>query len=286
MGLRATKDNWGWNAVSGPGLVCDDRVAAIAHGGSGELVVLAMDDGRLLWTTKRRGGGLDAPIRSCLWQDRLISLHAVTQVADVMTGKDKPFAGDIKIGSCGGFTATARYGMGLAGPVVDLTDGRGLLPHLAKADCSVGNLVASGTFVQAPPACSVCSRVYGFLATRSFPGDDLRRPATDAERLVWRYLAGGRIMSAARQLRVAGCTPVVRTGVLSDAGRAVALAVPVRRSNADEIYGHLTSLWPVTGTPLVANGVVYVAAGQPMSVGGYVCALGAADGKLRWERCR
>lgn len=50
------------------------------------------------------------------------------------------------------------------------------------------------------------------------------------------------------------------------------------------IYGHLTSLWPVTGTPLVADGVVYASAGQPMSVGGYVCALDGASGSLRWER--
>jgi outer membrane protein assembly factor BamB len=385
---RQASEAWGWNAVSGPGLACDDRVAAIAHAGSGKLVVLSMADGRLLWTAKHtvKWGG---PIRFVLWGDRLVSVHnSSSPAADLLTGATVPLPGDAArdpgLASCGGFTATARYGMGLNGPAVDLTDGRRLLPFLTKADCEVANMVASGTFVQAPPACSVCNRVYGFLAMRRFPGDDLRRPASDADRLVtvrgaastaetagapdwptyradlrrsgasaaalpasarvrwtwrpaqpfapagveghyaigaehratapvavgdrvyvaatdgsvtalsaadgkerWRFLAGARIMSA----------PAFANGRLYAGGADGHLycldaatgdllwrfrVAPHERRTM--IYGHLSSLWPITGTPVVADGVVYAAAGQPMSAGGYVVALNAADGRRRWER--
>jgi len=48
------------------------------------------------------------------------------------------------------------------------------------------------------------------------------------------------------------------------------------------VYGKLMSTWPVAGGVVVADGVVYAAAGIAHYDGTYVCALDAVTGKVKW----
>jgi len=48
------------------------------------------------------------------------------------------------------------------------------------------------------------------------------------------------------------------------------------------VFGKLVSTWPVAGGVVVADGVVYAAAGITHYDGTYVCALDAVSGKVKW----
>ncbi len=102
--------------------------------------------------------------------------------------------------------------------------------------------------MQIPGACSGCNRTYGLFATGSFDrGLDLRKPATDAGRLLWRFRAA-----------------------------------PANKMIMND--GHLSGRWPITSSPIVHNGLVYTAAGMPNVPGGYVFALDACEGKIIWQQ--
>lgn len=103
----------------------------------------------------------------------------------------------------------------------------------------------------------------------------------------WRTLLSGRVLSSPTISggRVfVGCTDGTVSALAAADGAALwryRLAPYDRRVMS---YGFLQSQWPVTGSPVAADGVVYAAAGHPASSGGYVVALDAATGKPRWEQ--
>lgn len=104
---------------------------------------------------------------------------------------------------------------------------------------------------------------------------------------LWRAVMGGRVISSPtiNGGRVfVGCTDGTVTALAAADGALLwryRLAPYERRVMS---YGFLQSQWPATSSPLVADGAVYVAAGHPASSGGYIVALDAATGDVRWER--
>lgn len=103
----------------------------------------------------------------------------------------------------------------------------------------------------------------------------------------WRTQIGGCIQASptiAGGLVFVGCTDGTLSALSATDGILVwryRIAPYERRVMS---YGHLQSQWPVTCSPLVADGVVYATAGQVASSGGYVVALDAATGHLDWEQ--
>lgn len=105
----------------------------------------------------------------------------------------------------------------------------------------------------------------------------------------WSFIAGGRVdgpptISAGRALF--GCHDGYLYCLRVTDGALVWRLRAAPQEQLHPAYGQMESLWPVVGSPLVENGIAYVAAGRhPASDGGVkVLAVSVTDGSLVWEQ--
>lgn len=105
----------------------------------------------------------------------------------------------------------------------------------------------------------------------------------------WSFIAGGRVdgpptISAGRALF--GCHDGYLYCLRLTDGALVWRWRAAPQEQGHPAYGQMESLWPVVGSPLVENGIAFVAAGRhPASDGGVrVLAVRVADGALVWEQ--